>query len=332
MGRKLLVIFMLLVFQDAGIWPCDHSASPVISPLVWETDMRAKGGQWPNLPRKMVRGCFPIDELDSTTVSELTSDNASGPEPASGLGGKGGGKVDHQRTVIRVSKERETLIVGTSHVARMEETIVRNGCNILAIRGGRLAELGNLINRSKQLGQPKNVILICGGNDVAALNGIEGRELSNAKRVAEGIEGLVKVCQHKFKDSVCVTGTLIPRMLGKGGNYHDRFLFVDQLEDIDKMVQKVYSKHHHFLTDSLVSDRCFEPRGPGVGGDHKRGIRLGLPKLDFFQRDKVHLNALGEEVLGKILGITIDCLTFEHYAGRHMVGQYPAEGVYLWKF
>ena len=330
-----MITLSFTFLQDAGMWPCDHSASPVISPLVWETDLQAKGGgQWPNLPRQMVRGCVPIDELDTTTTPKLASGSKSETEPASATGGKkgGGNKIDYQRTVIKISKERETLIIGTSHVARMEECIVRNGCNVLAIRGGRLAELGNLINRSKDLGHPKNVILICGGNDVAAVNGIEGRELANAKRVAEGMEGLVQVCEHKFKDSVCVTGTIIPRMLGRGANYRDRFLFVDQIEDIDKMIQKVQPKHHHFLTDALVSDRCFEPRGPGMGGEHKRGVRLGLPKLDLFQRDKVHLNENGNEIFGKILGITIDCLTFEEYAGRHMVSEYPAQGVFLWKF
>ena len=332
MNEKLLIP-LNSILQDAGIWPCAHAASPVISPLVWESDPLPGGSeQWPNLNRSMVS--YPIVDLDSTTNQESFLPMASDNDPASGRGSNGGGvgKGNYQKTVIRVSKERETLIIGTSHVARMEDCIVRNGCNVVAIRGGRLAELCGLVNRSNNLGQPKNVILICGGNDVQDMNGIEGRELSNAKRVAEGIEGLVKVCQQKFKDSVCVTGSMIPRMMGKGGGYRDRFLFVDQLEDVDSIIQKVHAKHHHFLTDSLVSDRCFEPRGLGMGGDHKRGVRLGLPKLDLFQRDKVHLNANGNEVLGKLLGITIDCLTFNEYAGRHLVGKFPAEGVYLWKF
>ena len=87
-----MITLSFTFLQDAGMWPCDHSASPVISPLVWETDLQAKGGgQWPNLPRQMLRGCIPIDELDTATTPKLATGSKSETEPASATGGKKGG-------------------------------------------------------------------------------------------------------------------------------------------------------------------------------------------------------------------------------------------------
>lgn len=266
---------------------------------------------------------------------QVSGNNSASQHPASEnwrWDGEDEASTPYQRVVVRVSDERETLVVGTSHVARVEGALVRNGCNVVAIRGGSTTELSQFLNRSTNLGQPKNVIIVAGGNDVAELNGIEGRELYNARRVAENLEGLVKVCEFKFPGGLYVTGTIIPRMLGKGGGFRDRCLFIDQIEDIDKMIQQVSASHHHYLTDALVSDRCTEKRSVGQGGEHKVGVRLGLPKVDLYLKDRVHLNSTGNVLFGRMVGLILDSLTFDNYESRCQLGESLADGSFLWKF
>ena len=298
----------------------------------------------PVMPQNMLasqRGSQSVDTNRWSTPNRVANNQNHSPNgqphnfPASGgWPSLGENETTHgyQKVVVRVSKERETLVVGTSHVARVEGALMRNGCNILAIRGGRTAELTSLLNRSTNLGNPRNVIIVAGGNDIQDLNGIEGRELSNAHRVAENLEGLVKVCETKFPGGKCVTGTIIPRMMGKGGGFRDRCLFIDQIEDIDRMIRQVNKSHHHFLSDALVSDRCMEVRQLGQGGEHKHGVRLGLPKVDLFLKDRVHLNDRGNVMFGRMIGAILDSLTFENYESRHQLGDRPGDGSFLWKF
>ena len=278
--------------------------------------------RWPAIPRAVQASSFPEANSASQHPASENWRWDGGDEPA----------TSYQRVVVRVSDERETLVVGTSHVARVESALVRNGCNVVAIRGGSTAELGQFLNRSTNLGQPKNVIIVAGGNDVAELNRVEGRELYNARRVAESLEGLVKVCESKFPGGLYVTGTIIPRMMGKGGGFRDRCLFIDQIEDIDRVIQQVNGSHHHYLTDALVSDRCTEKRSVGQGGDHKVGVRLGLPKVDLYLKDKVHLNSNGNVLFGRMVGLILDSLTFDNYESRCQLGDSLADGSFLWKF
>ena len=293
-----------------------------------------------NMPAGHGQGSQSMDTNRWTTVGRIANDqgypagNQPPNLPASEEWQTGGNDTakGYQKVVVRISKERETLVVGTSHVARVEGALMRNGCNVVAIRGGRTAELTHFLNRSTNLGRPKNIIIVAGGNDVQDLNGVEGRELSNAQRVAENLEGLVKVCEAKFPEGNCVTGTIIPRMMGKGGGFRDRCLFVDQLEDIDRMIRQVNKSHHHYLTDALVSDRCTDVRQTGQGGEHKKNVRLGIPKVDLFVKDRVHLNDRGNVLFGRMIGVILDCLTFENFEGRHYLGEKRGEGAFLWKF
>ena len=60
------------------------------------------------------------------------------------------------------------------------------------------------------------------------------------------------------------------------------------------------ASHHHYLTDALVSDQCTEKRSVGQGGEHKVGVRLGMPKVDLYFKDKVHLNSNGNVLFGRM--------------------------------
>ena len=57
----------------------------------------------------------------------------------------------------------------------------------------------------------------------------------------------MRVCEQTFKPTYCVTGTILPCMMGGMGEYIDCCLFVDQVEDIDQFIRKVGKGHKHFL-------------------------------------------------------------------------------------
>ena len=224
------------------------------------------------------------------------------------------------------------LVVGTSHIARVANDLHNRGMDVLAIRGGVLGEIIHHINREARFPcKPKYVIIMAGGNDIQKLHRGVGRELANAGRVAEDLEGLVRVCEQKFRPNYCVTGTILPRMMGKTGDYGDRCYFIDQLEDVDHLIRKVGDGHRHYLTDGFVSDRCMDKRPMGAGGPHKQGIRLGLPELDLFLKDKVHLNNAGNERLMELFNWVMDSLTFEHFAEKRALGRHKS-GSMVWKF
>ena len=237
-----------------------------------------------------------------------------------------------QRVVEAYGRGNRIMVSGTSHIARIEDDLVEQGFDVLAVRGGILTDLMRLVGKEADFpNNPVCTIVFCGGNDLHQINdGMGGDELKNATTVAQGLQSLVNIIQGKLGGKV-VTVSIIPRFMGKGGSYRDRFLHVDQVEDVDEAIQQVNAGHKHCLTDWFISNRCTEKRPYGAGGAHRHGQRLSMPELDLYQKDKIHLNGVGNVRLRALIEWIVECVTFEKYDGRKKI-EGPKGGVAFWKF
>ena len=240
--------------------------------------------------------------------------------------------VRQTRIVEQYGRNNKIMVTGTSHIARIADDLTEKGMDVLAVRGGIVTDLMRLIGKEADFpNAPMCTVVFCGGNDLHQINsGMGGDELKNATTVAQGLQSLVNIIQSKLGGKV-VTVSIIPRFMGKTGSFRDRFLHTDQVEDVDEAIQQVNADHKHVLTDWFVSSRCMEKRPYGAGGAHRHGQRVSMPELDLYQRDKIHLNGVGNVRLRALIDWIVECVTFEKFDGQKRIDG-PKGGVALWKF